>query len=152
MEKTDCDFCGADDTAPVYLGRDRLHGLPGTFPLVRCRRCGLMYLNPRPDRDEIGRYYPSDYISFARAIEDEPSLLRRIDRAYGLHKRCREVIRRVGGPGRRGGGSGGGRSPTGDKSTGLEAAPAEPGLVRPFRNSYAAGRRIPSPLPGGAAW
>ncbi len=99
METVSCNLCGADDSKLVLEGKDRLHGIEGTFRLVRCRHCGLIYLNPRPGRDEMARYYPSDYIAYYRAIEDEPSFLRRLDRRYGLHKRCREVIRRVGGPG-----------------------------------------------------
>ena len=99
MDIVNCNFCGADNAALIYEGHDRLHGLPGNFQLVRCRRCGLIYLNPRPGPDEIARYYPSDYIAYYRAIEDVPSFLRRLDRRYGLHKRCREVIRRAGRPG-----------------------------------------------------
>lgn len=65
-----------------------------------CLSCGQIYLTPRPAPDELARYYPQDYILFSQAIEDEPSALRRLDRAYGLHKRCREVIRRAGPSGR----------------------------------------------------
>lgn len=65
-----------------------------------CLSCGQNYLTPRPGPDELERYYPQDYISYPLAIEDEPSPLRRFDRAYGLHKRCREVIRRAGPSGR----------------------------------------------------
>lgn len=100
MEAVNCNFCGADDTELVLESGDRLHGIEGAFRLVRCRQCGLIYLTPRPGPDEMARYYPSDYIAYYRAIEDEPSFLRRLDRRYGLHKRCREVIRRAGGPGR----------------------------------------------------
>jgi SAM-dependent methyltransferase len=46
---------------PLFSGRDRLHGLPGEFAVVRCRTCGLMRTNPRPTRATIGFYYPSDY-------------------------------------------------------------------------------------------
>lgn len=31
------------------------------YRLLRCRDCGLGYLNPRPDAASIGRYYPADY-------------------------------------------------------------------------------------------
>ena len=99
METVGCNLCGANDSELVLEGKDRLHGIEGAFRLVRCRRCGLIYLNPRPGSDEMAHYYPSDYIAYYRAIEDEPSFLRRLDRRYGLHKRCREVIRRAGGLG-----------------------------------------------------
>jgi SAM-dependent methyltransferase len=99
VETVNCNLCGANDSELMLEGRDRLYGIKGRFRLVRCRHCELIYLNPRPGSDEMARYYPSDYIAYYRAIEDEPSFLRRLDRRYGLHKRCREVIRRAGGPG-----------------------------------------------------
>jgi SAM-dependent methyltransferase len=49
--------CARDDRA-VLVGRDRLHGLPGAFPVVECRGCGLLRTNPRPDLASIGVYYP----------------------------------------------------------------------------------------------
>ncbi len=47
--------------ALVFTGRDLLHGMAGTFALVRCRGCGLMRTNPRPSADTIAYYYPEDY-------------------------------------------------------------------------------------------
>lgn len=52
--------CGTDD-AVVLRGRDRLHGLPGEFTLVRCRSCGLLRTTPRPTPESIGFYYPGSY-------------------------------------------------------------------------------------------
>jgi SAM-dependent methyltransferase len=31
------------------------------FTVVKCCRCGLMYLNPRPSKDLLGSYYPTVY-------------------------------------------------------------------------------------------
>ena len=45
----------------VLAGRDRLHGLPGEFTVVRCGTCGLMRTDPRPDLETIGRFYPEEY-------------------------------------------------------------------------------------------
>lgn len=66
-----CNLCGADDTVVVFVGRDVRRGVPGEFPVVRCRRCALVYLNPRPDRTGIGRYYPEDYA--LHGLEDLPA-------------------------------------------------------------------------------
>ncbi len=58
LETVACDLCGAQH-APLHLCvKDRLYGLPGEFSLVRCRSCGLLYINPRPDRASIGAFYP----------------------------------------------------------------------------------------------
>ncbi len=95
-----CNLCGLNVPQPVLAGRDRLHGLPGRYNLVRCENCGLIYLNPRPGPDSIAAYYPEDYLAFYTAIEDEPSWFRRLDRQYAVHKRCSQVIRRAGPAGR----------------------------------------------------
>lgn len=97
---TQCNLCGSRRQRTLFEGRDRLHGEPGCFNVVECQDCGLLYLNPRPSPDELDRYYPAGYISYPTAIQDEKSAIRRWDRQYGLHKRCSQVIRRVGGPGR----------------------------------------------------
>lgn len=61
MESTVCDLCGADDYVVLFQGKDRMHHLPGVFPVVQCRRCRLVYLNPRPDSDTLCDYYPQTY-------------------------------------------------------------------------------------------
>ena len=100
MESVICNLCGADDAEVLFEGRDRLHDLPGHFPLRRCRQCGLIYLSPRPDRDEIRHYYPDSYPSYSLAIDDEPSAWVRLNRCYGMAKRRWAVLPRVGPPGR----------------------------------------------------
>jgi SAM-dependent methyltransferase len=84
-----CDFCGDDDETSIVVGPDRSLGLPGTFRMVQCVRCGLIRQNPRPIASDIDAYYPATYEPFstALAIDDEPSLLRRLDRRYGMRKR-----------------------------------------------------------------
>lgn len=42
-------------------GQDRLHDLPGTWRVVRCKTCGLARTTPRPTAATIGYYYPSEY-------------------------------------------------------------------------------------------
>lgn len=48
----------------LLVGRDRLHKLPGKFPVVRCKTCGLIRTNPRPTQETIGYYYPDTYGPF----------------------------------------------------------------------------------------
>src|SRR3954447_6262397 len=46
----------------LFTQRDyRLRTDEVEWPLVRCRRCGLGYLNPRPTPSEVARYYPQRY-------------------------------------------------------------------------------------------
>lgn len=93
-EEVPCNNCGGDDAVLLLEGRDRLHGKGGTFSLVRCRRCRLIYLNPRPTREELARFYPEEYEPYGQAIEDEPSMLRRFLLRYGVRRRCRTVTSR----------------------------------------------------------
>jgi 2-polyprenyl-3-methyl-5-hydroxy-6-metoxy-1,4-benzoquinol methylase len=59
-----CALCGRPG-APIYreLG-DRLFDVPGSWSLLACTGCGLVFLHPMPERDRIGdlyeRYYTHD--------------------------------------------------------------------------------------------
>ena len=62
MEQVSCDFCGEREYTAVTRQTDILHRTTEeVFTIVSCNRCGLHYLNPRPTRDEIGRYYAEQY-------------------------------------------------------------------------------------------
>jgi 2-polyprenyl-3-methyl-5-hydroxy-6-metoxy-1,4-benzoquinol methylase len=61
LEYVNCEICG-DERADVLCNvRDRWFDLPGEFALVKCRNCGLVYLNSRPVEDQISHYYPERY-------------------------------------------------------------------------------------------
>lgn len=55
-----CDLCGGNHFDLLFTGRDRLFGIEGEFPVVRCQDCGLVFVNPRPSFEEMGRFYPQD--------------------------------------------------------------------------------------------
>lgn len=57
-----CGLCGADDARPLIRLRDRTHGVPGWFQVVRCRRCGLAYLDPMPTGGSHHQAYPEGYL------------------------------------------------------------------------------------------
>jgi SAM-dependent methyltransferase len=65
-----CCVCDVDDAEPVGVGEDfEYRTSPDTFLAVRCRRCGLVYVNPRPAMSELDRIYPSDYHAFEFSAE-----------------------------------------------------------------------------------
>lgn len=62
METVPCDLCRSDQSDLFIQQRDLLLAVTDEeFTIVRCRQCGLVYLNPRPSRDLIGTYYPNVY-------------------------------------------------------------------------------------------
>ena len=94
MEQCACPLCGQDRPEFYRAGRDRAHGTPGQFRLVRCRNCRLVYLNPRPTEHEIGDLYPPDYGPH-QVVRSRLGHIRRIDVGYGMSKRARFVERYV---------------------------------------------------------
>jgi len=56
-----CDLCGSDDHDVLFDARDRLYGCEGTFTYVRCRKCGLVRMNPQISPGDADKFYVSDY-------------------------------------------------------------------------------------------
>ncbi len=77
VEQIPCPLCGGAEAQVVLRGRDRLFGLPGEYPVVRCAACALRYVSPRPTREALGRHYPDNYLP-VRPPEAMPPLQRRL--------------------------------------------------------------------------
>lgn len=76
FENTPCLICGSSQRLPFLIVPNRFE--PGEkFTLVQCRKCGFVYLNPRPDSQLIGKYYEDEQYQPHRLHEQ--SLL---DRMY----------------------------------------------------------------------
>src|SRR5206468_8858318 len=77
-ESVACDFCGSthwDDflaIAPSEFEDDP------TYTLVKCSRCKLVFLNPRPRPRIIARYYGSDYYAHVGMNNGPQSRKRRL--------------------------------------------------------------------------
>lgn len=68
MESVICDLCHSDQSEVVTRQRDLLLEVTNDeFTIVKCCRCGLVYLNPRPSKDLLGSYYPAVYYHSAQA-------------------------------------------------------------------------------------
>lgn len=62
LEAPVCNLCGEREARLLYEARDfRLRVDDEVYGVVRCVRCGLGYLRPRPTPEAISRYYPPDY-------------------------------------------------------------------------------------------
>lgn len=82
-ESVVCDLCGGEDTQVLFTMTDRYLCAEGRFLLVRCKDCGLVYINPRPAKSSIRIYYSlSQY-------DDPPNTLTR----GVLLKRFKQLVR-----------------------------------------------------------
>lgn len=67
-----CPVCDASEFDPWAKGLDFEYLTSRKeFRIVRCRHCGVLYLNPRPDITEFDRIYPGEY----RAYHFEENIL-----------------------------------------------------------------------------
>lgn len=61
LETVPCDLCGERDARTLFLGRDYRFGRTEQYPVVECKSCGLVRLNPRPTREALDSMYESEY-------------------------------------------------------------------------------------------
>ena len=68
-ERPDCNLCGSKEYNVVH---DKLSywEYEGVFRIVKCAKCGLVFLHPRPPVSEIAKYYEQDNY-FGRDITDK---------------------------------------------------------------------------------
>jgi methionine biosynthesis protein MetW len=60
-EDVACDLCDSLEIEKTSIIQDCLFGVPGNFSLRKCKKCGTLYLSPRPKREEIVRLYRKYY-------------------------------------------------------------------------------------------
>tara|TARA_Y100000746_G_scaffold209997_1_gene200021 strand:- start:647 stop:1468 length:822 start_codon:yes stop_codon:yes gene_type:complete len=58
METINCQICSSNSYKEYLSVKDRFNISKNYFQLVKCE-CGFIYLNPRPDEEEISKYYSS---------------------------------------------------------------------------------------------
>lgn len=80
MEHIGCPICRSDDAKFLFDRLDHTHYVTqDRFSLVRCRRCKMVYVNPRPDAIEIESFYPADFydtgITAERLLEEKQGAL-----------------------------------------------------------------------------
>lgn len=61
MEYINCNICGKDESEILFFKKDKYLITEDDFRIVKCKYCGLIYINPRPSEEEIHKYYPSTY-------------------------------------------------------------------------------------------
>ncbi len=94
MEQVPCEVCGSDERQFAASRRDLFLGGDAVYSMYHCQGCGVVYQYPRPTPQTIGHFYPSQYQQYTPGVNTE-SWLRRLDRRYGLRKRCQIVVKHV---------------------------------------------------------
>ena len=62
LEHVPCNLCGSVESRVMYRKPDTRYWVsPHVFDAVRCRRCGLGFVNPRPTRESIRMFYPDSF-------------------------------------------------------------------------------------------
>ncbi len=72
MELINCNLCGSDRWRKVYTkpdvgffrSREWRRNPKEWFDIVECSTCGLGFVNPRPTRSEMSRYYPREFFQY----------------------------------------------------------------------------------------
>src|SRR4051812_30357191 len=65
--KRRCSVCEVDDAEWQFAAVDRLHGTPGTYQYVQCRRCATLYPDPCVAPEQLGALYGDDYAPHSAA-------------------------------------------------------------------------------------
>jgi len=87
MRNVKCALCDSDNNALLLSSIDkRYHSTTTIYQLVRCRNCGLIYLNPMPQKDEIAQFYPGNMFSGESFVSKEFSKVIYRSKFYKLTK------------------------------------------------------------------
>jgi len=79
-----CILCSSSrKTIGLFPAKDRMYGLPGTFKIEKCRKCGLWQSTPKLKTKEISKYYPSS--SYYSYVENGKSVFSRL-RKYLIYR------------------------------------------------------------------
>jgi SAM-dependent methyltransferase len=70
LEYVKCGLCGADDT--------RLVTIEDSFKIVECKRCGLVYLNPRPKEEDLSEFYDDFFLTDEVSVSQWTRLMSKV--------------------------------------------------------------------------
>jgi SAM-dependent methyltransferase len=77
-----CLLCGGEGKV-LYSGlRDRLFGAPGIWTLMQCPKCQLVWINPQPTPDDVGKLYTQYFThTTLNSVPKNSSALRKLIKA-----------------------------------------------------------------------
>jgi len=100
VERVACSVCRARDARAYRAGMYAIGSV--RFDLVRCRRCGLVYVDPRPDGPTLARMYddPEYYVhGYNLGVETQDYFERKDELLAQYDGEVATLEREVGGPG-----------------------------------------------------
>lgn len=81
-DATCCLLCGSEGKVLYSDLRDRLFGAPGIWTLLQCPKCQLVWLNPQPTPNDIGKLYAQYFThTTPNSTPRNPSALRKLIKA-----------------------------------------------------------------------
>ncbi len=94
MKPISCNLCGSTDSTLLYRLKDRMIRVESKdeFNLYLCKRCGLAYLNPQPEWEELEYFYGGNYYTNVSHSERKSSL------GEALYQLLRKLKRAIIGP------------------------------------------------------
>lgn len=88
MEYINCNLCNSNE----YKLFKEING----YRLVKCRQCGLVYLNPRPTQQEMNEEYSAEY-HIKRLLRQEPKTEEEIGKEINKNiGRAEEIVKQFG--------------------------------------------------------
>lgn len=86
-----CNFCGHQHASSFLTLTDLRLNLPGSWSLVECENCGLLFIDPQPGWEELSAHYPKDYHAYLRKDSKVTAFLR----GFGLRNRVKSIMRKM---------------------------------------------------------
>lgn len=63
-----CELCGEDDSEKYFSFMDE--EINDKITYVKCNKCNLIYMNPRPDEEGLRHYYLSSYFTHSKLLAE----------------------------------------------------------------------------------
>ncbi len=86
-----CNFCGHLYAEKFLTLTDLRLNLSGSWKLMKCEKCGLLFIDPQPGWEELSAHYPEAYHAYLRKDSRITAFLR----GFGLRKRVKSILRRT---------------------------------------------------------
>ena len=61
LENVNCDLCESNSYTHLFEGMDYRFGRKEKYSVVKCKNCGLIYINPRPTAESVLKLYEENY-------------------------------------------------------------------------------------------